>query len=148
MEIFLILGYYNSRRRNSKHYSFCFLGTFIPKKQQKICFPEGPSSVQESLDDLHNITSWMALRPGYFVSTTGDVYTYELHFRSTPTFVEVYDIHGDGIRADLATSTTTSTTTATAAELDPENSSTNQPVSFANHGRCLAAALVGMSLTL
>ncbi|CAE7228192.1 unnamed protein product [Symbiodinium natans] len=102
----------------------------------------------ESLDDLHNITSWMALRPGYFVSTTGDVYTYELHFRSTPTFVEVYDIHGDGIRADLATSTTTSTTTATAAELDPENSSTNQPVSFANHGRCLAAALVGMSLTL
>eukprot|EP00939_MAST-03C_sp_MAST-3C-sp1_P000042 g42.t1 len=52
----------------------------------------------QALDNLTAITTYMSLRPGYFVSTTGDEIDYEFHFRDRPTFVEVLDIYGHGIR--------------------------------------------------
>lgn len=53
----------------------------------------------EGLDDLENITSWMALYPGVFRSTSELIY-YEMHFFTKPAFVEVLDIYGEGIRWD------------------------------------------------
>ena len=99
----------------------------------------------EALDDLHNITPWMALRPGYLVSTTEDTYTYELHFRSAPTFVEVYDIYGNGIRASMTAdpgSQTSSTTTEAANEAAEGTASAGE----ARRGGWLALfVLVGLS---
>ena len=57
---------------------------------------------------------------GYFVSTTEDTYTYEFHFKAIPTFVEVYDIHGNGIRGTTLDSDSAS---ATRMPQQPLNSS-------------------------
>lgn len=99
----------------------------------------------EALDDLHNITPWMALRPGYFVSTTEDTYAYELHFRSAPSFVEVYDIYGNGIRASMTAdpgSQTSSATTEAANEAAEGTASAGE----ARRGGWLALfVLVGLS---
>jgi len=56
------------------------------------------AQTMESLHNLSSITSYMALRPGYFISSTGNSIHYELHFRSAPSYIEVLDIYGCGLR--------------------------------------------------
>lgn len=60
------------------------------------------TSTTEQLDDIASITSYLSLRPGYFVSTTADSISYELHFKAKPSFVELYDVLGSGIRWSAA----------------------------------------------
>lgn len=55
----------------------------------------------EGLDDLDNFTSWMALNPGIFRSTTVDEIYYDMHFYVKPAYLEVLDIYGDGIRWEV-----------------------------------------------
>jgi hypothetical protein len=48
-------------------------------------------------DDLVNMTVPFSLLPGPFFSTTDDVF-YDIQFKTRPTYVEVRDIYGKGLR--------------------------------------------------
>ncbi|CAJ1329766.1 unnamed protein product [Effrenium voratum] len=63
----------------------------------------------EGLDDLDNLSSWMAFNPGIFQSTTEEEIYYEMHFYQAPAYIEVLDIYGDGIRWESGNADSSST---------------------------------------
>ena len=44
----------------------------------------------EGLDDLDNLSSWMAFNPGIFQSTTVEDIYYEMHFYQAPAYIEAH----------------------------------------------------------
>ena len=81
----------------------------------------GKNTIQ-GLDDLDNITNWMALNPGIFSSTSDGIF-YDMHFYTQPTYLEVLDIYGEGMRWDETTATTSISRSQQASTSEVTNAS-------------------------
>eukprot|EP00438_Fugacium_kawagutii_P000005 Skav224849 [mRNA] locus=scaffold322:19071:21071:+ [translate_table: standard] len=104
----------------------------------------------EGLDDLDNLTSWMALNPGIFRSTTLDEIYYDMHFYVKPAYLEVLDIYGDGIRWEVddsqsSTSATEVSSSGQASSRDDDLIRASRKTRWSSSG-CYQLAMAKMAM--